>query len=570
MLIGNIGSLKNIETSDRLEGYGWIDSNLIVGTGGLDSYFKESCLSSRTNFLSNLRDGCFNILLKGNASSDSIFATDPFGYGKIYTYISGSAWAASSSWAELFYFLKNNNVSLTPNISFFEHMQGDKGINEQLISYDTAVIEIKLLPQWKQICFNESTMTQRILSSNNFYSCVNEAEQATYKKVLSDWIDKWKARALTIARSGLNTLVDVSGGYDSRVSFALFSQIRSTFTSQNALRFRTSPSCLPNGDKTLDQRVSDLLGESQNLEVSRDYFYQPRELKFRGADGAWVNFLYSQLGTYKPMILNAGPGLADLNLRLAGGGGENYRTLSLYRINKLSTENELDAFFDKSERHYLDDKNKSKVKASFLKYFSSVQDCLIDEDDLLRGHYLSFRNRFHFGVNMHTQMYLYPLSDLSLIISFNGHKKTNVNSSVYLDLIHNLNPILAFIPFDEKSKNFTIEEVEAITKVSPLSNVLPGTVYSGDLRSEFDDVSKGIPDDSFCKGEFKTSVDILIDESNKALNGLNKIHSEFVNEGYLSELKMALEETKDTREIGNKKNINRLHMAILLNMVFNY
>lgn len=143
---------------------------------------------------------------------------DFLGTQSIFLYTGDTFSAASNSFMRLVKYLVNKGVHLTLNKRYaIQYVYS----NEEPMSFDaTLVNEICVVPNWFTIFLDKSGKIN--FKKNNYHINEYTMDDENGLSIIDKWYEKWINVYRNIAKSDYEILLDLSGGFDSRISFSIF------------------------------------------------------------------------------------------------------------------------------------------------------------------------------------------------------------------------------------------------------------------------------------------------------------------------------------------------------------
>lgn len=422
-------------------GTAYLDKTILIGQEAFLSYLKLGPFRSKKFY-----DGRFFVM--GKEKGHFIAKTDHLGQEILYYYKRGKEWAFSNSFYYLLKWLGAHKYPCTvyePSLyagligtPLFSKRQGS-ALGVQLLSNNTSVEEIKVLPKNYFLRIRTDTNELEILEDTNLYINPNKS----YEELLYDYVVKWSSRVRSLAEKFPHTFkIDLTGGLDSRVVLALTSF---SFPKIGRLHFQSNP----RGANPKDFQIAKLIGEFLGFPIKNKRFLK-RQISPAESYELWK---YGNLGVYFPFYLPTHIKPTD-TFYLHGSGGENFRQYYSSTAQKLA--HNFPYYFP----------NKYSCELVQKEFLRSIDDLGYNPFSLegMREHYQNFRSRFHFGRNWIRNCYanfITPLNALEL--HYAAKKLSNyhiASNKIHCDLLCLLNPFLATLPFDESSKAFSLEQLE--------------------------------------------------------------------------------------------------------------
>ena len=415
-------------------GIAYTPDSVIIGELGFEKYK----LNNEFNAC-NFSDGRFALFSR--TDSGYVAKTDELGQETLFYYYSNGKWALSNSFFYLVEQLKKANCTLSIRKSALIAPFVKHALCQQLVSNNTGIEEIKVLPLKKEI----------VISGCGKYLSLKDVELG--KRVES--IDEYKESLLTFAASWSSrfhalinrkpdlAFMDLSGGYDSRILLGL--AIRSG-TDLTKINIRS------NKNYSEDYQIAELLSSTYGFQLSS------RSLPGKKANSseAYMLWKYGNLGIYFPVYIPVFSSPPQ-SLHFHGAGGELHRSYYTKSANVLARN--LKGSLKDDVKHEL-------LSSEFLESIKTMG-ANPEESDSMARHYTSFRSRFHFGrnwVRSCSSPIITPLASgtLKLASDFLNDESKN-NGKLLCDLFYMLDPALAVLPFDKPEKSFSKESIFSVS-----------------------------------------------------------------------------------------------------------
>jgi hypothetical protein len=447
-------SSKELTTSfeTRFSGIVYLNDTIIIGEEAFLNYTKQEPFQSEKFF-----DGRFGLIAE---EKDCYIAkTDALGQEIFYYYKKNKDWAFSNSFYYLLQWLETNKISCKAYEAslysglignpFFSTRQGHT-LGRELLSNNTTIEEIKVLPKNFYLKIRRETNTLEVLEDKNIYIDPNK----TYEELLLDYVTKWSSRIKALAEKFPHTIkIDLTGGLDSRVILALTSF---SLPQISQLHFQSSQKEIHQKDFQIANMIGNFLGFSiQNKLIFKERI-SPLE--------SYELWKYGNLGVYFPIYFPTHREPTNI-FYLQGSGGESFRQYYTGTAKQIAQR----------VHHYFP--NEYSLKLVQKELLDSVTNLGYSTSSLegMREHYKNFRSRFHFGRNwIRTCSFncITPFNSLELNYAAKKLSDLDIASNkIHCDLLCLLNPLLATMPFDETSKTFSVEQLDK----APFKGLLKST-----------------------------------------------------------------------------------------------
>lgn len=420
-----------------LIGHAFDGPDLILGTEG-QARFEER--SGRT-----IRPGGDGAYLVANRTSQvsAVVGTDFAGNHQLYLYRHGRHWAVSNSIPALVAFARGQDWPVTLDaaqlsaIFVFPRMIGD-----QLMSFATAVKEIRLVPARMQLAITETMFGRRLA----LQPAAGEPLSDSYAAGLDDYVTDWVERLATLLSSDLDLLCEAGAGAGDRAVLGLLAAARRVLGDGATARLRVR-ALASRGDG--GARAEDLL---QVLDLPNA---APADLRPPGSrrDSAEAYALWRAhlLGTYMPFRVpahSAHPGQIWLTANGAGAYRTSYAVETLADLIESCRPLFPDADGYETVRQQAEEA---------LETLRSGFEFALDEPIL---HYRHFRERLHFGHRKQFSHTVCPLAGRALrAASCRPGSDMARGSKAVLDVIARVAPELLRLPFDRGTEAFDPDAV---------------------------------------------------------------------------------------------------------------
>lgn len=408
----------------RFSGIAFTDDSVVIGEGGLAKYLARRAFSHR-----DFEDGRFSLFCReGDAH---IAKTDATGQDAFFYYRTRGYWALSSSFLALARKVRRDGMpcqvhepALTP--FFLPH-----SLFEQLVSNNTPIRQIKVLPIGKHIRIGPERTFAIEPSPTPTFERVRSP--SAYEQTLVRYVRTWAPRVRALLEHfGDRVAVDITGGRDSRAIFGLLS---ASGADLSAVNFVSSTA------RKTDFAVATDLLKTFGLSIRNQWLGKNRV----DAPTAYALWKYGNLGTYQLFYRPLGATPAT-HLGFHGAGGE------CLRHHYTNSPNQVVAW---AKAHFADDRAYRQFKREFVGAFSDLGEDPDDASSMI-AHYLHFRSRFHFGRNWFRNLSGYlvtPLASKALIGAARWLPEDALKSAqLSCDLMLATCPALTRHRFDDEKK----------------------------------------------------------------------------------------------------------------------
>lgn len=427
-------------------GYAFKGTDFVFGADGAQQF--HAAQGSRIGMG---QDGCYAELIR--QGSETRIHADFRGNMRLFYYADGGAWAVSNSWLMLAQALGERGIALTLDRGQLAAWFSQNLNFKQLTCYQTVLREIRLLPAFCSLVIDDTGLS------------LHQAERAaplSYDDALTRFLGQWQSRCATLLE-GLPAPMraDISGGLDSRASLGLLNLGKTT----GRIDFGTSGAAHFIRDAEIAALIAQHLGVP--LETRR-----PSVATYPGPAEALIDtWKRASLGQYAPVRFStARPDITVM--RFGGSGGESLR--GIYDDDSVADYIETQAkrygtHMPTDPRPWSEDLTETlaRITAEFG-----------DEGDPLLSYFREFRSRLHAGTTARSTISIQPLVGKSAIaasMALDTGKRRN--RQILYDMMHNLDPGLLEIPFDEPHKAPSTQNRADLTRVE-LDKPLPGRIYA--------------------------------------------------------------------------------------------
>lgn len=420
-----------------LHGYCFSGADIIVGDEG----YKEF-LSKRSQVVPPGLDGSYVVLNSENGAKT--IGTDFSGYSKIFYYSDDACWVASDSVLALAQLLARHGRPIRINESMLASWFMKNSFGNQLVSFQTCVNGVRLLPADKQLVITPNGLTIQDRPA--------ELPPPSYEEALGEHIIQWTSRLNTIlAQAEIRVRCDLSGGKDSRSNLGLLMS-----TGGSAWKERTH--FFSNRSRKEDYRIASLLAKLHGFRLNSGGWQPP----LQSAESTYRQWKYDCLGIYGPVYFPH-TRLTSRSILLYGAGGESYR--SFYPL--ISPEE----FIDRHRNAFPREQWFREMKEQVLEDLNRLQGEMTMPVHPLILHYRNFRDRCHGGRATKSYLVAAPLASklLSAAASLTSPEKL-ASGQLIVDLLFNLNPALSLLPYDDPKKSPSLSQLERLSRISLPAN----------------------------------------------------------------------------------------------------
>lgn len=436
-------------------GYCFKGTDFIVGAGGAEQY-----RAATGNRIGKDEDGCYAELVR---DGDRIqLHTDFRGNMRLFYYADGDRWAVSSSWLRLAQALRAQGIALTPDRAQLAAWFSQNLNFKQLTCYQTALREIRLFPVHGKI----------VIDRNGFAVVpVPLTNSASYGENLSRYLSLWQNRCATLLRGLPGPMkVDITGGLDSRAALGLLAQRADTGRSCTPPRIDFGTSGAAHFSR--DAEIAELIARHLNVPLQ---VRTARAAQFVVAEERVIAlWKASSLGQYAPVRF-AVPRFDLANVSLGGSGGESLRGI----YDDACTDTYVRAQAKRHATHMPSDPG--PWARDLTDTLGQIADHYGDDKHILLHYFREFRSRLHAGTTARSGISVQPLVGRAAHACMLALDPGRIRAGQILyDIMHNLDPGLLEIPFDEDHKAPGAQNRADLTTVR-VGAPDPGQIYA---RSE--------------------------------------------------------------------------------------
>lgn len=428
---------------EQFEGFCFYGADYIAGEEGFLTFTRET----GHQIVPDL-DGCYAFTQK--QGDDWIFGSDSRGLSKLFYFQNGSAWAVSTSCAQLVTHLRRNGVSIEPNFPHLASLGARHSFTTQLSSLETLFKEVHIAPSFSVI---------RVVNGKIILEHRPEAEELPYDDALADYIGMWRARMDTLlADERVHFKIDLSGGVDSRtaLAFALSSPRFDPLSERHVV--------ISSKNRTADFQCAQTIAVAYGFSLNEGRFSAPRVLDEEAAYKTWWNH---SLAGYLPSYLSRNR-FNPFNVHGHGAGGGNNR----FVYSEVPIDHFLRRFANTMPAHFYPSWRDSVVES--MEYLSALRPKV--PASIL--HYREFRNRFHFGHRPHSEAVFTPVNSILLDAITDSDEENFRSRQVFFDVMESLAPGLIDYPYDQDSKAPSKETLSRIRRIDFQEEIQSGSVYA--------------------------------------------------------------------------------------------
>ena len=456
------------QTSSELYGYGITNDSVIFNSEGLSEY----CLTNETQEWPIEGRFCGIFVEKERI----IIRTDKTGQDLLYFFESENDWAVSNSFLLLLkYASQQIKLTFLPEIAAGFHLKNGQHIGEQLISHQTMVEEIKVIPlTWELHICRETNEVE--FEKFDYLNRFKMPQDVNYEQTITDVLQDGAGILTALSQKGYTLNPHLSGGYDSRLVMCMLS-IANINRNINVSSYE---------HKVDDFQSAQKICEHFNLPLNQKRILQKNYLS---AGEALRAYLMSCGGTYLPFYaIHDFKQRSPVEVVLTGDqptGWSFFAGNAQFNGNAAKIGNDIVEFLGPQPYG-------EKLRHRFLTTFEILG---IEQTHpaAMLAHYNAIRSRYHCGRNwyksMGSRLLFTPLMD-SRFIAMDLHNLEHGHhpTKVFVDAFLATGEWALSIPFETPERKFD----EDLVKNSPFregANLTPNqfTVYGTPYSEERND-----------------------------------------------------------------------------------
>lgn len=439
-------SNNSYDSEYKLSGIAFTIDSTILDGHGLGSY--KNAINHSINPI-DIVDGRFISVIKAE-KNEHVCKSDDFGQELVFYYHDGRNWAISNSLLHLAEKLKDAGHSLTlyePTLLSFA-ISNQSMYGGQLLSHNTPIKEIKLLPYTKQIRLKKNLLRGYSFSIEQKPSSIKPINNLNnYRYSILEFVNTWQSRFEALEHAGMGSLAyELSGGYDSRINFGLLATNNKTAEKWTLLSDKSKPA---------DYKAAEKLAGHYKLEIGKQSRHTSKGSDYEHFD-IWR---YGNAGHYIPLYKPASVEFTNsIKIHGANYRGRSYvATSAPKRIEKI--------------KHALPEREGQMVADEFEQSFAEIGIDNIASPNAMHEHYTAFRARIHYGRNWfrrHGNILITPLltAQLRAMTDYIHNAFPDAHpEQTTCDILHAIDPTLAKMPFDQKEKAFPKETIKFSKKL---------------------------------------------------------------------------------------------------------
>ncbi len=442
------------------EGYSFYRDDIIIGSSGYTDFRKTT-----GQIIEPHEDGAYIVI--NRVGSRTIVGTDFSGRCKLFVYRWGEYWGISNSFMAIAEWAKKKGLPLTINCSQLCSFCVDGTFGSQLASLQTSFEQIRLVPSCAHLEVKHDDKGSLQLSEK---TQSDRLDLGDYTESLGRFIHRWRNRLAGLLISNLSVVCDISGGRDSRATFALLVATARAIGDQYLDAVSLNSKWSARRDFQVASNACAHIGIT--LKKPRVDIFGRNHLSTDQSFNAWKTLT---LGTYRllyPLMHRR----ESNRIWISGSGGESHRYFYRHRGSA--------AFLNQKKRFF-------PSKDKFERFREEVEQdlhSLAEEGiDPTITHYRQFRDRFHGGRRSLFLNDVSPLTGKLLYSASNSAGEKRLESGqVIADIIRNTTPSLLDVPFEDASIPYGDAALSGCVNVSKFAGdeVTPGRVFGSNETAQ--------------------------------------------------------------------------------------
>lgn len=534
-----LSSNSSSDIGDVLEGVVYHSDGLVFYSSGLKNY-KES-----GGDIESLQAGRF--VLKYKKNNNEIIRADRDGNELIFYYSSADFWCVSSSYLALVVYLKKNKIPVVVSKLELSKIFIQTSLFEQPFTDKFSVKGVSLLGRNEEIVISGSCLS--VLKREER---VERKELGVVDRVVG-FIKNSRAIINNLISSG-DVDLELSGGVDSRIVLGL------------ALPYKEKIYISSDRNRKNDYLVANFIANFFGIEIR---YNSGKNYGVNEVEDKWILYKLASIGVSRTNPgPNSGSGTRFSKLvRLNGAGGGSGKVF--YNVNA-------NAYLSLIDKSSLKEEQKDKLKEDFLIALRKVGFDSSPQQAMVKI-YADYRQRLFAGRAWYGSLLgvIYsPMNDVGFQSILNAPDICDIFESDLNDILERnllslfvlclLDDSLPLIRFDQKNKDFEVEDIRFMGEISKQYKMLVseegqqrGRIY-GDVRSDVvcpewlteyfyqNKIDGGLYDDFLYK-----DIEGLVD----MLSGLD-----IVERCFLEKLKIRIL----NKELGRSERLMCLHLAEIL------
>lgn len=430
------------------ENFFYIDSLNISNTVSKLYGFSVSEKNNKISLTSGDNEIAGSYISVKNINNEIFIDTDDFSSLYVFYYMSNEFFAISNSFYLLLENLKQLNKNLSINKNYVQQFLQSPLHSHSM--YETMINEIKILPFGKNIEIKNNIVS--IVDKNIVLHSINLFSQQGLT-ILNNWINKWTNILKAILNSEYNVTIDLSGGYDSRVIFALAYYTHINLNNDNILIYSKEGDNIGMKQHLMDDYdIAKKITNTLNITINKPFINSNSKPNYYSSDEQYELLKYAFLGLHKSGF-NC---VAKYNYPRFHFGGLNGEVIrgALPKLNYNTIKNRL---------------SKNPIRNEEIvvtKFFDDLKQLNENDYDSLTEFFLTTQCRSHFGLSIFNSYIaniynINPFNDkdlLTLYIPDEYDKDIIFSLIIYITCPQIFNiPFTNNSNFSEKTKSKTIE-----------------------------------------------------------------------------------------------------------------
>lgn len=451
-------------TSDYFSGYAFVGHDYVVGSRGAEEY-----KAARAEAVTGGHDGCY--LSVSVRDGKFIFDTDYGGFKTLFYFADGTHWIVSDSWWLILEHMRERGIAVKPNYSMLLATSRLTSL-QQLSTFETPAQGVHMVPLHHELVVTAGVLRLQARPELSGMSPVSSYEEAMHN-VVALWVGRFKT--LLAHPSGLNMRVDLSGGLDSRVTFAMYIAASNSLKDEGVVDQNVPKIISGTGPHSRrDFEVASDIAGSFDLELNDSRVFEMARLKPGESFERWKE---AYLGTYHPVYFPSVHPCGRV-VQFGGIGSENHRGFYQGLFGKISPSEFVDRHAAKIEAP----EYSLEYKVALNRAFAVISKGL-SSDESVAEHYRQFRSRIHGGVHALARVTFSPFSsrgfDQARVL---GGPTRFDQAQMNYDVLSLLEPRLLEMDFDDSKKAPTAAVREIL-----LHGPLPRSVSTGSIFGDLDE-----------------------------------------------------------------------------------
>ena len=423
--------------NNLFEGVGITDNSVVMGQYGYSKWLEDQKTNnSKAPDGSSFIAGRYTLVDIHNDNELSV-ECDSAGMGTIFLYQYDKNWAVSNSFLLLAEKVKSLNWKLTFYLPAFYGMFARTSVGQKLISENTLFDQIKFIPSNQRLIAHKNP--GRITSKK----IIRKDTAGDYEEYIREYYSRYSSIIHSIEENNIPINVDLSGGLDSRATFALTLAIeKRSIRLHSQRRARVDVEIAQSIAEHYGFQLNDKWPNWGTLDTQTQY-----DLYCYGNTGVRNHFENAPLSTNanRPVKINGALGEA-LRPPFRGSPGE-----WIKNFEDCVTIPEI----------------KEDATNEFIKSLHNLEVDFDNSDDMMKF-YRAFRGRTHFGRNHFHSLkwtFISPLADPSLQMAYDQFHNALPDRQILCDITAMGDIDLCTRSFDNPRKNFSKTNIEQSRKL---------------------------------------------------------------------------------------------------------